>query len=285
MANKLPWMPFYPADWTRDTLSLSLSARGAWISFVCAMWDAKPRGELTMSIEAYGRILGVSKTKAALVIKELSDRKVCDCVTLCNGDVTLICRRQVKYEKQRESTRCRVSKFRNAHTMPPCNGNVTPYISEVISHISESDKNKNKRATIKQFSKPSITEVTEYAKSIGFNLEGQKFCDYYEANGWKVGRNPMKSWQAAVRTWKNKDIEQGKFISPRNKTPPQSLKKSFDDIRNEIITKLEESTLAGGDSISRCLSACNDLYRDIPKRDNESVVNNAYEIFKHRNKK
>jgi hypothetical protein len=63
------------------------------------------------------------------------------------------------------------------------------------------------------------------------------------------------------------------------------LKKSFDDIRLEIITKLEESALAGGDSISRCLSACNDLYRDIPKRNGVRVVDEAYEIFKHRNKK
>ena len=283
--TKLPWMQFYPADWTRDTLSLSLSARGAWISLVCAMWDAKPRGELTMDIEAYGRILGVSKIKATSVIKELSDRKICDCVTLSNGDVTLACRRQVKDEKKRESTRYRVSKFRNARTTPLCNGKVTPDISEVIYQKSESDKNKSKSATTTKFLIPSFLEVSEYAKSIGFNLDGQKFCDYYETNGWKVGRNSMKSWQAAVRTWKNRDAEHGGFIQPHKSAPPAPLKKNFDDIRNEIVVKLEESALSPGDSVSRCLSKCNDVYRAIPKRNGVHVVDEAYEIFKHRNKK
>ncbi|MFI5420686.1 MAG: hypothetical protein ACHQ1H_06930 [Nitrososphaerales archaeon] len=55
------------------------------------------------------------------------------------------------------------------------------------------------------FTKPSALEVTAYAKTIGFELDGQRFCDHYEANGWKVGRNPMRSWQAAVRTWKNRN--------------------------------------------------------------------------------
>jgi len=71
----------------------------------------------------------------------------------------------------------------------------------------------------------------------------------------------------------------------RAQSPIAPIKKSFDDIRLEIITKLEESDLAGGDSISRCLSKCNDLYRDIPKRNGVRVVDEAYEIFKHRNKK
>jgi hypothetical protein len=69
------------------------------------------------------------------------------------------------------------------------------------------------------------------------------------------------------------------------KSSPAPLKKSFEDIRNEVVIKLEEAALAGGDSISRCLSACNDLYRDVPKRNRARVVDEAYEIFKHRNKK
>ena len=30
--------------------------------------------------------------------------------------------------------------------------------------------------------------------------------DYYESNGWKVGRNPMKSWQATCRTWQRHEL-------------------------------------------------------------------------------
>ncbi|MBE3142912.1 MAG: hypothetical protein IMZ61_03195 [Planctomycetes bacterium] len=51
---------------------------------------------------------------------------------------------------------------------------------------------------------PTPDEVTEYAKSIGFVLDGQYFCDHYEARGWKYnGGVRMASWKAAVRTWKH----------------------------------------------------------------------------------
>lgn len=50
--------------------------------------------------------------------------------------------------------------------------------------------------------RPSPEQVKAYALSIGFDLEGDKFCDFYEMKGWKVGKNPMVDWKAAVRTWK-----------------------------------------------------------------------------------
>lgn len=54
----------------------------------------------------------------------------------------------------------------------------------------------------KPFSKPVPKEVSDYAKTIGFELDGQKFCDYYESKGWVIGKSPMKDWKACVRTWK-----------------------------------------------------------------------------------
>ena len=52
--------------------------------------------------------------------------------------------------------------------------------------------------------KPSAQEVSEYAKSIDFALDGQYFLDSNEARGWVVGKSriPMKDWKAVVRTWK-----------------------------------------------------------------------------------
>lgn len=52
------------------------------------------------------------------------------------------------------------------------------------------------------FIKPNSKEVNEYAKSIGFELQGDQFFDHYEARGWMIGKNKMKDWKAAVRTWK-----------------------------------------------------------------------------------
>lgn len=54
---------------------------------------------------------------------------------------------------------------------------------------------------------PTAKEITEYAKSIRFDLDGEAFCDYYEVRGWRPSgcRIQMKSWKAAVRTWKRYD--------------------------------------------------------------------------------
>jgi len=49
---------------------------------------------------------------------------------------------------------------------------------------------------------PSPEEVTAYSASIGYPLDGQAFCDSYEAKGWLVGKVKMKNWQAAIRNWK-----------------------------------------------------------------------------------
>jgi len=77
------------------------------------------------------------------------------------------------------------------------------------------------------FVKPTVVEIFEYAceklsdkDAIAFT---EKFHAHYEANGWKVGRNAMKDWKAAVRKWdlstfattnqQNTKIKNGKFDS------------------------------------------------------------------------
>lgn len=53
------------------------------------------------------------------------------------------------------------------------------------------------------FSKPSPEEVDNYSKEKNINLDG--FHDFYTSNGWKVGRNAMKDWQATARNWAKRD--------------------------------------------------------------------------------
>lgn len=65
---------------------------------------------------------------------------------------------------------------------------------------------------------PDPQSVTEYFASIDWPIDGQEFCDAYEQKGWKVGNNPMKSWQAACRTWKREGW--GKLITTQNNPQP-----------------------------------------------------------------
>ena len=52
------------------------------------------------------------------------------------------------------------------------------------------------------FIRPTADKINEYSKEIGFTLDASQFIDHYEARGWMIGKNPMKDWKAAVRTWK-----------------------------------------------------------------------------------
>ena len=64
---------------------------------------------------------------------------------------------------------------------------------------------------------PTVEEVRAYAAQRGDPLDPEAFMDYYTANGWKVGRNPMKDWKAAARTWARKERAHGTGI--RNTDP------------------------------------------------------------------
>jgi hypothetical protein len=67
--------------------------------------------------------------------------------------------------------------------------------------------------------KPGIAEVDAYAKEIGLpTTETPRFLDYYTGNGWRVGRNPMKDWRAALRNWK-RNFEERIHPGQRNQRP------------------------------------------------------------------
>lgn len=53
----------------------------------------------------------------------------------------------------------------------------------------------------KLFVPPTPEEVNTYCRERNNGIDGSEFCDFYTSKGWKVGKNPMKDWKAAVRTW------------------------------------------------------------------------------------
>lgn len=62
-----------------------------------------------------------------------------------------------------------------------------------------------KKPVSKTFIRPSFEEVKAYCDERNNNVNPQKWFDYYSSNGWKVGKNSMKDWKAAVRTWESSD--------------------------------------------------------------------------------
>lgn len=61
------------------------------------------------------------------------------------------------------------------------------------------------------FIKPSLEQVKKYVLDKNYGMDAGAFYDYYESNGWMVGKNKMKSWTSAVANWERHDKE----IRPR----------------------------------------------------------------------
>lgn len=67
---------------------------------------------------------------------------------------------------------------------------------------SEVDKPANPRTPMKR---PTLEEVQACIAERGYNVDAELFMNHYESNGWKVGKNPMKSWRAALVTWQKRN--------------------------------------------------------------------------------
>ena len=63
----------------------------------------------------------------------------------------------------------------------------------------------DKPPTRSRFSPPTVEQVQAYCTEKGYGVDAERFVDYYTSNGWMVGKNHMKDWKAAVRTWSRKE--------------------------------------------------------------------------------
>ena len=97
----------------------------------------------------------------------------------------------------------------------PCGSNGFALEGEPIPNIN-TDINPDNNGNIysvpekkTRFVPPTLEEVQDYCWERQNNVDAMKFIDHYSSNGWKVGRNPMKDWKAAVRT-----LEKNNFDKP-----------------------------------------------------------------------
>jgi len=69
----------------------------------------------------------------------------------------------------------------------------------------EEEKSIKKKSSSKKFTKPTIEEIEAYCQEKRFSIDATYFFDHYEANGWMVGKTPMKDWKATLRNWDRKN--------------------------------------------------------------------------------
>lgn len=104
--------------------------------------------------------------------------------------------------KIKEQTRQRVARHREKKQLE-CNVTVTLPVTQ-CNAIEENKKEKEKEKK-NIFIKPSIEEIKEYCQQRQNNINANSFYDYYQSKGWMIGKNKMKDWKAAIRTWEAKE--------------------------------------------------------------------------------
>ena len=86
--------------------------------------------------------------------------------------------------------------------------------AEANANAEERVCNKPGKPARARFVAPGVQEVLDYCREQGYEMDAQRFVDYYTSVGWKVGKSPMKDWKAAVRNWYRKE-------EPRGTTEPK----------------------------------------------------------------
>ena len=139
----------------------------------------------------------------------------------------------------------RVRKHREKKTQKAlqCNTQVTISNTEIekekeqeqeidIEKEEDIEIKKPKKASAKRFTPPTLEQVKEYCFERNNNVDAERFIDYYTSNGWKVGKNSMKDWKAAVRTWEKTSYNDNKQAQKQSSSIMDDYRSLQDEIDN-----------------------------------------------------
>ena len=199
---KLPAYQFYPGDWRKDpgVQALNYHDRGVWHEMICLMHESEQRGLLIlngrpMPDEVIARLLGLDNQILTTTLTTLLTYGV---ASRDEETGAVMSRRMVRDEKLRQIRKECGKQGGNPNLV---NQKSTTPVNQKSTPSSSSSSSKSKI-----MAKPSVSEISEYGLTLDPPFtKTESFIAYYESNGWKVGKNPMKDWKAAVRTWQQKD--------------------------------------------------------------------------------
>jgi len=202
---------FYPGDYARDTGHLSLIEHGAFIVLLNTYYSTGNPLPVDMAIlNRIARATTGDERKAVQSVVNQFFRKDGDFYRNRKADELI----EADNEKIEAAKRSADARWKHERS---------DMRTHDETHIRSDDGNgcspapapapapeKRERRTPSKFQKPTEEEAMKHGESMGMPAsEGSKFHAYYEANGWRVGRNPMKDWKAALRTWRGKWEEWG----------------------------------------------------------------------------
>ncbi|KKM74168.1 hypothetical protein LCGC14_1403030 [marine sediment metagenome] len=223
--GKSPAFQFYPKDWlsSRKARRMTPEERGGYIDLLAHSW-LEDDCSLPDNDDELAFLSGLNDRwpECSQAIRKCFEKRG---NKLFNLRLLMEVRKQEAFRKQCSDAGKRSAEVRKnkelakvgATSVQPegqgrCNSSsLSLSLSSSLSSITSSKKTKDKDSA--RFKKPSLEEVRQYITEKGYDIDPETFIAHYESNGWKVGRNAMKSWKSACVTWsKNPKKDEGKFI-------------------------------------------------------------------------
>lgn len=133
-----------------------------------------------------------------------------------------------------------------------CQEQQTSYAHDSTIIINNKDNNTNtntitineKEKKSKGFVKPTIQEIQAHILEKGYTFDAEAFYAFYESNGWKVGKNPMKNWKAACTTWSKNRINNNNNNNGRE-TITDKIRRTVEEANifsEQIRSRIEQPT-------------------------------------------
>lgn len=157
------------------------------------------RGQFITTLDKLSAQLHFSKQQVRTMISKLVNTKEITHQSTHHYSIITIC----EYDKYQSYT------IDNQHTEQHTNNTQITHNQHTdntqITHNNNDNNEKNdnndKKSSVKKFTPPTLEEVKAYCQERKNSVDAQRFVDFYTTKGWMVGKNKMKDWQAAVRTW------------------------------------------------------------------------------------
>lgn len=199
--GRAPAFQFYADDFLAGTMTMTNEERGAYISLLCLQWSKGFVTELDIQRICLGMPThshGICQSKFQL------------------GDDGHYRNQRLEVERSKQKERSQkqtdIANLRwkkDANAMPTHYQEDAKAYAESVPEVCSPSPTPSPIVKIQadkppstRFQKPTLEQLNTKAALIGLSTtEVDKFWNYYESNGWKVGKNPMKSWPAALQNW------------------------------------------------------------------------------------
>ena len=210
-----------------ESLPDSYAIITCWFKLLCLAGKQNNSGVFLMGRIAYTdkMLATIFRMKESTVTMALKTFEQFGMVEIVDGVITIPNWNKHQtldaYEKKKERDRLYQAERRanQRALVAQSSDSHTTQSSDVAISDKDKDKERDKdnnivpqteQPTRKRFIPPTLEEVKAYCQERKNNIDAERFVDYYNSNGWMVGKNKMKDWKAAVRTWERNGYSNSK---------------------------------------------------------------------------